>query len=77
MCLQTDPNFCFGYRLTSHYHLWSLVLVVSYVGKNSVKKQEESSHSKLDLNVRKELLKRYIWSIACCGAETGTLREVD
>jgi hypothetical protein len=32
---------------------------------------------KLDLNLRKKLVKCYIWSIALCGAETWTLRKVD
>ena len=34
-------------------------------------------NSKLDLNLRKKLLKCYIWSIAFYGAEIGTLQEVD
>jgi hypothetical protein len=33
--------------------------------------------SKLDLNLRKKLVKCYIWSIALCGAETWTLRKAD
>jgi hypothetical protein len=33
--------------------------------------------SKLHLNLRKKLVKCYIWSIALCGAETWTLRKVD
>jgi hypothetical protein len=33
--------------------------------------------SKLDLNLRKKLVKCYIWSIALCGAETWTLGKVD
>ena len=31
----------------------------------------------LDLNLRKKLVKCYIWSIALYGAETGTVRAVD
>ena len=31
----------------------------------------------LDLELRKKLVKYYIWSIALCGAETGTVRAVD
>ena len=31
----------------------------------------------LDLNLRKNLVKCYIWSMALYGAETGTLRAVD
>jgi hypothetical protein len=33
--------------------------------------------STLDLELRKKLVKCYIWSVAICGAETGTLRAVD
>jgi hypothetical protein len=33
--------------------------------------------SKLELNLRKKLVKCYIWSIALYGAETWTLRKVD
>jgi len=33
--------------------------------------------SKLDLNLRKKLLKCYNWSMAFCGAETWTLRAAD
>jgi hypothetical protein len=32
--------------------------------------------SKLDLNLRKKLVKHYIWSIALYGAETWTLWEI-
>jgi hypothetical protein len=31
----------------------------------------------LHLNLRKKLVKCYIWSIALCGAETWTFRKVD
>jgi len=33
--------------------------------------------SKLDLKLRKKLVKCYIWSIASYGAETWTLQKVD
>jgi hypothetical protein len=33
--------------------------------------------SKMDLELRKDLVKCYIWSIALYGAETWTLRAVD
>jgi hypothetical protein len=33
--------------------------------------------SKLDLNLRKKVVKCYIWSVALCGAETWTLRAAD
>jgi hypothetical protein len=32
---------------------------------------------KMDLELRKKLVKCYIWSVALYGAETGTLRAVD
>ena len=40
------------------------------------KKKKTRFTSTLDLNLRKKLVKRYIWSIALCGAETGTLRAL-
>jgi hypothetical protein len=33
--------------------------------------------TKLDLHLRKKLVKCYIWSVALCGAETWTLGKVD
>jgi hypothetical protein len=33
--------------------------------------------SKLDLNLRKKLVKSYVWSIGVCGDETWTVRKVD
>jgi hypothetical protein len=33
--------------------------------------------SKLDLELRKKLVKCYVWSIALYGAETWTLRKLD
>jgi hypothetical protein len=33
--------------------------------------------SKLNLNLRKKLVKCYIWCMSLCGAETWTLRVVD
>jgi hypothetical protein len=33
--------------------------------------------SKLDLNLRKKIVKRHIWNITLYGAETWTLRKVD
>jgi hypothetical protein len=32
---------------------------------------------KMDLELRKKIVKCYIWSVALYGAETGTLRAVD
>jgi hypothetical protein len=33
--------------------------------------------SKLDLNLRRKLVKCYIWNIDLCGAETWTLQKVN
>jgi hypothetical protein len=47
------------------------------VGKATFNKRKNLLTSKLDFNLRKELVKCYIWSIALYGAETWTLRKVD
>jgi hypothetical protein len=47
------------------------------VAKAVFKKKKAFFTSKLDLNLRKKLIKCYIWSIALYGAETWTLRKVD
>jgi hypothetical protein len=51
-------------------------LLVTYIVKPFNKKKNLFT-SKLELNLRKKLVKCYIWSIALCGAETWTLRKVD
>ena len=51
---------------------------VNYIrAKAAFNKKETLFRQKLDLNLRKKLVKCYIWSMALCGAETGTLRKVD
>jgi len=45
--------------------------------KAAFNKKRALSTSTLDLEYRKKLVKRYIWSIALYGAETWTLRAVD
>jgi DNA-directed RNA polymerase specialized sigma54-like protein len=45
--------------------------------KAAFNKKKILSNSKLDLNLRKKLVKCYIGSIALYGAETWTLRKVD
>jgi hypothetical protein len=45
--------------------------------KAAFNKKNNFFTSKLDLNLRKKLVKCYIWSIAFYGAEKWTLREVD
>jgi hypothetical protein len=45
--------------------------------KAAFSKMKNLFTSKLDLNLRKKLVKCYIWSIPLYGAETWTLRKVD
>jgi hypothetical protein len=47
------------------------------MAKAAFNKKKSLFTSKLDFNLRKKLVKCYIWSIALCGAETWTLRKVD
>jgi hypothetical protein len=53
----------------------------NFWGASQIRKNDEGEKrplfaSKLDLNLRKKLVKYYIRSMALYGAETGTLREV-
>jgi len=45
--------------------------------KKKKKKKKTLFTSKLDLNLRKKLIKCYIWSMLCISAETWTLRVAD
>jgi len=47
------------------------------MAKAAFNKRRDLFTSTLDLELRKKLVKCYIWSIALYGAETGTLRAVD
>jgi hypothetical protein len=47
------------------------------MAKAAFNKNKNLVTSKLDLNLRKKLVKCYIWSIALYGAETWVLRKVD
>ena len=53
------------------------VYVCVRVAKAAFNKKKTLFTSTLDLNLRKKLVKCYIWSIALYGAETWTLRAVD
>jgi hypothetical protein len=46
-------------------------------GKGSNQQEEDSFHQQTDLNLRKKLLKCYVWSTDLYGAETWTIRTVD
>jgi hypothetical protein len=47
------------------------------MAKAAFKKKKTLFTSKLDSNLRKKLVKCYIWSIALYGAETWTFQKVD
>jgi hypothetical protein len=47
------------------------------IAKATCNRKKTLFTSKLDLNLRKKLVKCYIWNIALCGAETWTLLKVD
>jgi hypothetical protein len=47
------------------------------IAKAAFNKKKNLFTSKLDFNLRKKLVKCYIWSIALYGAETWTLRKID
>jgi hypothetical protein len=47
------------------------------MAKAAFSKKKNLFTSKLELNLRKKLLKCYIWSIALYGAEKWTLRKID
>ena len=47
------------------------------MAKAAFNKKKTLFTSKLDLNLRKKLVKCYIWSMASYGAETWTLRAAD
>ena len=51
--------------------------IQDFHGKSSFQQRKTLFTSKLWLNLRKELVKCYIWSIVLYGAETWTLRNVD
>ena len=54
---------------------WNIVYRISMANAAFSKKAHFTS--KLDLSVRKKLLKCYIWRITLCGAEPWALRNVD
>jgi hypothetical protein len=47
------------------------------MAKAAFNKKKTLSTSKLDLNLRKKLVKCYIWSVTLYGAETWTVQKVD
>jgi hypothetical protein len=47
------------------------------MAKAAFNKKKNLFTNKLDLNLRKKLVKRYVWSMALHGAETWTLRATN
>ena len=47
------------------------------IAKAAFNKKKNSFSSKLDLKLRKKLVKCYVWSMALYGAETWTIRATD
>jgi len=54
-----------------------IFIYIYAMAKTAFNKKRALFTSTLDLELRKKLVKCYIWSIALCGAETWTLRGVD
>jgi hypothetical protein len=67
---------CLGSMITNDARCTREIKSRIFMAKAAFKKKTLFT-SKLDLNLRKELVKCYIWSIALYGAETWTLRKVD
>ena len=61
------------YDATFTHEIKSLIAMA----KEAFNKKKVLFTTKLDENLRKKLVKCCIWSMAFCGAETWTLRELD
>ena len=68
---------CFGSMITNDARCTREVKYRIAMGKATFNKKKTFFTSKLDVNLRKKLVKCYIWSIRLYGAETWTLRKVD
>jgi hypothetical protein len=55
----------------------SISFTYDAMAKAAFNKKRALFTSKMDLELRKKLVKFYIWSVALYGAETWTLRAVD
>ena len=67
----------FGSTLTNDRRCTCEIKCRIAMAKAAFNKKKALFTSTLDLELRKKLVKCYIWSIALYGAETGTLRAVD
>ena len=68
---------CVGSLITNDarraYEIKSRIVMITA----SFNKKETHFTSRLDVNLRKKVVKCYVWSRALCGAETWTLRRAD
>jgi hypothetical protein len=78
MELENVENFnYFGSMLTNDATCTREIKSRTAMAKAAFNKNKTLFTSKMDLNLRKKLVKCYIWSIALYGVETWTLRKVD
>ena len=72
-------NYLSSELYMTHFSLYGAQLIKSRIAmaKAAFSKKKTLFTSKLDLNLRKKLIKCYIWSMALYGAETWTLRAAD
>ena len=63
-------NFLRDQAKVISYEAVSIKLCDFAMAKAAFNKKKNLFTSKLDLNLRKKLLKCYVWSMALCGAET-------
>jgi hypothetical protein len=68
---------CLGSTITKDARCTCEIKSRTVLGKTAFNIKKTLCISKLDLNLRKKLVKCYIWSIALHGAETLTLQKVD
>ena len=64
-------------NVTHNFFMYLFLFLTLYMAKDAFSKKKTLFTSKLDLNLRKKLIKCYIWSMTFYGAETWTLRAAD
>jgi hypothetical protein len=67
----------FGIRLTNDGRCTCEIKSRIAMAKDAFNKNRALFTGKMDLELRKKLVKCYIWSVALYGAETGTVWGVD
>jgi hypothetical protein len=69
--------YCLGSMITNDARCTREIKSRIAMAKTAINKKKNLFTSKLDLNLRKKLVKCYIWNIALNGAEKWTLRKMD